>query len=186
MKVTPNSIKDETSQYENDKSYLRTQPLVNPNHLCSIDSSTPSFANDHDENLSEIPPNTDECRGREDINVISKLRNGKNLIDSYEISLENNPKNRVEDDLESEKTQESDKEKYRFYPSPKDYVPLIPFSSALKSAKERPSDPHLLEIFKESTITIPLIDDIQNIPSYFEFVKDLFTPSRKTKRFHIF
>ena len=89
----------------------------------------------------------------------------------YEPSLEKNPKKGMEDELECEKTQESEREVNRASPNLKDYVLPFPFSSALKSAQEKPSDPCILDIFKETHITIPLIDTIQNIPSYSKFVK---------------
>ena len=87
--------------------------------------------------------------------------------------------------LDGEIALESEKELNRASPNPKDYTWPIPFSSALKSTKEKPNDPCLLEIFKEATTSIPLIDDIQNIPSFFKFVKDLCTPSRKPKQVHL-
>ena len=119
------------------------------------------------------------------MNAISKLRNGKNLSDPYESRIDKDPKKGVEDDLDGEIALESEKELNRASPNPKDYTPQIPFPSALKSTKEKPSEPRLLEIFKEATITIPLSDAIQNIPSYSNFVKDLCTPSRKPKRVHL-
>ena len=88
------------------------------------------------------------------------------MSDPYELSIENSPKKGVDDDLDIEKTLESDKKPYRASPNPKDYIPPIPFLSALKSTKEKPQDPHLLEIFMEASITIPLIYAIKNIPSY--------------------
>ena len=58
--------------------------------------------------------------GWEDMNVISKLRNGKNLSDPYELSIEKNPKKGVEDDLDYETTLESDKDPNGISSSPKD------------------------------------------------------------------
>ena len=55
----------------------------------------------------------------------------------------------------------------------------------MKSTKEKLNDPRLLEIFKEATITIPLIDVIQNMTSYSKFVNYLHTPSREPKRVNL-
>ena len=44
------------------------------------------------------------------------------------------------------------------------------------------SDDTLLEAFRQVTITIPLVDVIQHIPSYAKFLKGLCTPTRKPKR----
>ena len=41
------------------------------------------------------------------------------------------------------------------------------------------SDDTLLEAFRQVTITIPLVDAIQHIPSYAKFLKVLCTPTRK-------
>ena len=160
---------DETGQYDRPAGQLPTQPLVNPKNLCSIDSSMPPFLDDDNVLESDIPLDDDEDNRREDMNAISKLRNGKNLSDPYECRIDKDPNKGVEDDLDGEIALESEKELNRASPNPKDYTPSIPFPSALKSTKEKPSDPRLLEIFKEATITIPLIDAIQNIPSYSKF-----------------
>ena len=47
------------------------------------------------------------------------------------------------------------------------------------------SDDTLLEAFRQVTITIPLVDAIQHIPSYAKFLKGLCTPKRKPKRIHM-
>ena len=43
-------------------------------------------------------------------------------------------------------------------------------------------DDTLLEAFRQVTITILLVDTIQNIPLYAKFLKGLCTPTRKPKR----
>ena len=43
----------------------------------------------------------------------------------------------------------------------------------------------LLEALRHVTITIPLVDVIQHIPSYTKFLKGLCTPTRKPKRIHM-
>ena len=71
---------DEACQYECHTGQLLTKPPVNPKNY-SKNISMPFFANGNDDILSEIPHNIDRCGGREDTNVISKLRNGKKLSD---------------------------------------------------------------------------------------------------------
>ena len=44
------------------------------------------------------------------------------------------------------------------------------------------NDDTLLEVFRQVTITILLVDAIQHIPSYAKFLKRLCTPTRKPKR----
>ena len=47
------------------------------------------------------------------------------------------------------------------------------------------SDDTLLEAFRHVTITIPLVDTIQHIPSYTKFLKGLCTPTKKPKRIYM-
>ena len=47
------------------------------------------------------------------------------------------------------------------------------------------SDDTLLEAFRQVTITIPLVDVIQHIPSYAKFLKGLCTPTRKPKHIYM-
>ena len=47
------------------------------------------------------------------------------------------------------------------------------------------SDDTLLEAFRHVSITIPLVDVIQHIPSYAKFLKGLCTPTRKPKLIHM-
>ena len=85
--------------YDHQINQLPTKTLINPKNLCSINSSMPLLENDHDERVGETPPTVDECRGIEDMNIVSKLRNEKNLRDPYESSVKNNPKKGEEEDL---------------------------------------------------------------------------------------
>ena len=93
---------DENDQYDRQADQLPTQTLDNPKNLCSINSSMPTFSDDHDAIESDIPPDDDEDRGWEEMNVVSKLRNGKNLSDPYESRIDKDPKKGVEDDLDGE------------------------------------------------------------------------------------
>ena len=77
------------------------------------------------------------------MNVISKLRIAKKLIDPYCSNIGKDPKKRVEDDVDCEKTLESNKEPNTSSPNRKDYIPHVPLPSALKSTKEKPNDPYL-------------------------------------------
>ena len=114
---------DENNQYDYQTGQVPTQPLVNPKNLCSMDRNMPSFSNDHDAIESDIPPNDDENMGREDINVISKLRSSKNLSNPYESRIDKYPKKGVDDDLDGEKALDSYKELDRASLNHKDYTP---------------------------------------------------------------
>ena len=59
---------------------------------------------------------------------------------------------------------------------------MIPFPSALVSKKEKTENSSLLEVLKNTSITIPLTDAIRYIPVYGNFVKELCTPSRQRRK----
>ena len=62
------------------------------------------------------------------------------MSDPYESRIDKDPKKGFEDDLDDEIALESEKELNRASPNCKDYTLPIPFPSALKSTKEKPSD----------------------------------------------
>ena len=59
---------------------------------------------------------------------------------------------------------------------------MIPFPSALVSKKEKIDNSSLLEVLKNTSITIPLTAAIRYIPHYGKFVKELCTPSKERKK----
>ena len=61
---------------------------------------------------------------------------------------------------------------------------LIPFPNALTSNEKKTENSHLLDVFRNTNITIPLTEAIQYIPTYDKFVKDLCTSSRKKRIKH--
>ena len=63
---------------------------------------------------------------------------------------------------------------------------MIPFPSALVSKKEKIDNSSLLEMLKNTSITIPLTDAIRYIPLYGKFVKELCTPSRERRKIKLF
>ena len=56
---------------------------------------------------------------------------------------------------------------------------LIPFPNALTSNDKKMENSHLLDVFKNTTITIPLTDTIQYIPTYGKFGKELCTSQKR-------
>ena len=63
----------------------------------------------------------------------------------------------------------------------------MPYPQLLSQPKVSTSDSDdtLSEAFRQVTITNPLVDAIQHIPSYAKFLKGLCTPTRKPKRIHM-
>ena len=63
----------------------------------------------------------------------------------------------------------------------------MPYPQALSKPRAKVSefDDHLLEAFQKVTITIPLVDAINNIPSYAKFLKGICTPHISPKRIQL-
>ena len=59
---------------------------------------------------------------------------------------------------------------------------MIPFPGALVSKKEKIDNSSLLEVLKNTSITIPLTNAIRYIPLYGKFVKELCPPSRERRK----
>ena len=57
---------------------------------------------------------------------------------------------------------------------------IVPFSNKLKSNKQNPHMDKIIEIFNQVKINVPLLDAIQQVPSYAKFLKDMCTKKRKT------
>ena len=113
------------------------------------------------------------------MNAISTLRSGRILSNSEPIKskeIENN-EHRVEDKLEDRELIPEKEELNR-----KGKEQMIPFPSALVSKKEKIDKSSLLEVLKNTSITIPLTDAIRYIPVYGKFVKELCTPSRERRK----
>ena len=118
-------------------------------------------------------------RYRTAINAISALRSGRILSHSKPIKskeIENNEpmlEDKLEDReliLEKEELNREGKEQ------------MIPFPSALASKKEKIDNSSLLEVLKNTFVTIPLTNAIHYIPLYGKVVKELCSPSRERRK----
>jgi hypothetical protein len=63
---------------------------------------------------------------------------------------------------------------------PRSFVPKAPYPKRLQAPKKGGKLEDILEVFKQVQINIPILDAIQQIPSYAKFLKDLVTVKRKT------
>ena len=106
--------------------------------------------------------------------AISSLRSGKDLPDPYKDHPINQGSINEETPIivEHDSNSEDEEEYAKAEPNPDTYNPLVPYRQALNrpKAKTNESGDHLLEAFKKVTITIPLIDSIEHIPSYAKFL----------------
>ena len=161
-----------------------SQPLANPRNVGQALSSRT-----HNVNKVRIDSASEEAQ------AISGLRSGKVLVDPHtnhnrrkdpleERDDRPSPTIILEEDSEDE---EAPDEESRAEPNPEVYKPPKPYPQLLSRPRvsTRDSDDTLLEAFRQVTITIPLVDAIQHIPSYTKFLKGLCTPTRKPKRIHM-
>ena len=126
--------------------------------------------------------------------AISGLRSGKVLVDSHKNKHRKDPLEEKDDQSsppiileEDSNDEEAPNEESRAEPNPEVYKPPVPYPQLLSQPRVSMSDSDdtLLEAFRHVTITIPLVDAIQHIPSYAKFLKGLCTPTRKPKRIHM-
>jgi len=74
---------------------------------------------------------------------------------------------------EREKGQKSEKGKMR------EYVPTIPFPQRLKKKKKEKQFAKFLDVSKKLYINIPFAEDLEKMPCYAKFMKDLLSRKRK-------
>jgi len=58
------------------------------------------------------------------------------------------------------------------------YKPIVKFSNRLKKIKQNPHMDKIIEIFNQVKINVPLLDAIQQVPSYAKLLKDMCTKMR--------
>ena len=163
---------------------LSSQPLANRRNVGQASSSCTNNVNK-------------ACidSASEEAHAISGLRSNKVLVDPH-----TNHKHR-KDQLEEKDThpsptiipeeyfddEEAPDEESRVEPNPDGYKPPVPYHHLLSRPRisMSDSDDTLLEAFRQVTITIPLVDDIQHILFYAKFLKELCTPMRKPKCIHM-
>ena len=163
---------------------LPSQPLANPRNVGQASSSCT-----HNVNEVRIDGASEEAH------AISGVRSGKVLVNPHtdhkrrKVPLEErddrpSPMIILEEDSEDE---EAPDEESRAEPNPEIYKPPVPYHQLLSQPRVPTSDRDdtLIEAFRQVTITIPLVDAIQHIPSYAKFLKGLCTPTRKPKRIHM-
>ncbi|KAH9671201.1 hypothetical protein KPL70_017267 [Citrus sinensis] len=134
-----------------EKGKFPSQPVPNPKGVYEASTSSPQ---QHGE-----------------VKAVMTLRKGKEVDNKVEmlVTKENQivPVN-VEDSSPEEKEETN----------PREYVPKAPFPQRLVKGKKGKSTGEILEIFKQVSVNIPLLDAIKQVPSYAKFLKDLCTKKR--------
>ena len=159
---------------------LPSQPLENPRNLRQASSS-------HTHNVNKFRIDS----ASEEAHAIWGLHSGKVLVDPHKDHKLHKDSLEEKDDRssptiipkEDSDDEEASDEKSRTKPNLEVYKPPVPYPllSWPRVSTSKSDDP-LLEAFRQVTITIPLVDAIQHIPSYAKFLKGLCTPTKKPKR----
>jgi len=55
------------------------------------------------------------------------------------------------------------------------HQPIVLFPNRLKNNKQNPHMDKIIDIFNQVKINVPLLDAIQQVPSYAKFIKDMCT-----------
>ena len=160
---------------------LSSQPLANSRNVGQALSS-------RTHNVNEVRIDS----ASEEAHAILGLRSGKVLVDPHTDHKRREDLLEEKDDHpspmiipeEDSNDEEAVDEESRAESTPEVYKPLVSYPQLLSRPRVSMSDidDTLLEAFREVTITIPLVDAIQHIPSYAKFLKGLCTPTRKPKR----
>ena len=163
---------------------LPSQPLGNPRNVGQASSSCTH-------NVNEVRIDS----ASEEAHAILGLRSGKVLVDPHTDHKRRKDPLEEKDDRpsltiiseEDSKDEEAANKESRVEPNPEVYKPLVSYPQLLSRPRVSMSDSNdtLLEAFRQVTITIPLVDAIQHIPSYTKFLKGLCTPTRKPKRIYM-
>jgi uncharacterized coiled-coil protein SlyX len=140
---------------------LPSQPVMNPKRLYMVDEET----------------------SHQHVQSITTLRSGK-LVDN-QVGDKKEEHTEVPETLQNNKGKQVINETSTSVDpsSETPYVPQAPFPEWLKApshfGKQGEKIQAMMEVFKQVKINIPLLDAIQQVPTYAKFLKDLCTQKRK-------
>ena len=110
----------------------------------------------------------------EEAKSVMTLRRGKLFDNKVEVQTRKTSEPTSSDPVPSQDSSPNDLEES----GPPAYIPKAPFPQRLTKVKKGTSTGEIMEIFKQVSINIPLLDAIKQVPSYAKFLKDLCTKKR--------
>lgn len=143
-----------TTVAEREKGKFPSQPIPNPKGVHEVGSSSSHL---HEEAKS-----------------VMTLRKGKLFDNKVEVPTRKISEPTSSDPVPSRDSSTNDPEES----GPPAYIPKAPFPQRLAKVKKGTSTGEIMEIFKQVSINIPLLDAIKQVPSYAKFLKDLCTKKR--------
>ncbi|KAH9803520.1 hypothetical protein KPL71_001801 [Citrus sinensis] len=143
-----------TTVAEREKGKFPSQPIPNPKGVHEVGSSS---SHQHEEAKS-----------------VMTLRRGKLFDNKVEVQTRKTSEPTSSDPVPSQDSSPNDLEES----GPPAYIPKAHFPQRLTKVKKGTSTGEIMEIFKQVSINIPLLDAIKQVPSYAKFLKDLCTKKR--------
>jgi len=122
----------------------------------------------------------------EHVKSVTTLRSGRILENPYEPKNVNNEASQQPVSTSDSEASPIEKTKHN-EGVPTSYIPKAPFPAALQAntpspfAKKGTRMDEMMELFKQVQINLPLLDAINQVPSYAKFLKDLCTQKRKMR-----
>jgi hypothetical protein len=118
------------------------------------------------------------------VQAIVTPRSGKRMDNKVMNPEEEQQEKEEQKEQEGDNQKEADAETSTVTPvikePPRAFVPKAPYPERLQAPRNGGKLEDILEVFKQVQINIPLLDAIQQIPSYAKFLKDLVKVKRKT------
>ena len=142
-------IEIQLNQQERQKGTLPSQPLSNPRN----------------------PRQANEAQDPNQCNLVHTLRSGKQV--DNQVSMPQDPA-QLSIPSSSTPSPQNSKETEVDKSAKQVHQPIAPFSNRLKSNNNAHMEKQL-EVFNQVRLNIPLLDAIQQVPSYAKFLKDICT-----------
>ena len=149
---------------ERDKGQFPSQPVTNPKAF-------------------KVGNSSNQMQGQEHVQTIVTLRFGKQ-VDNHVVEPKADLAGQVgQDGDKGDNKEEGDAETSTVTliveDPPRSFVPKALYLERLQAPKKGGKLEDILEVFKQIQINIPILDAIQQMPSYAKFLKDLVTVKRK-------
>ncbi|XP_052297265.1 uncharacterized protein LOC127902397 [Citrus sinensis] len=143
-----------TTVAEREKGKFPSQPIPNPKGVHEVGSSS--------------------SHQQEEAKSVMTLRRGKLFDNEVEVQTRKTSEPTSSDPVPSRDSSPNDLKES----GPPAYIPKAHFPQRLTKVKKGTSTGEIMEIFKQVSINIPLLDAIKQVPSYAKFLKDLCTKKR--------
>ena len=131
------------------------------------------------------PKNSQQAHLAEDqllnqCNIVHTLRSGKKVNNQVSTPSNHIQHNHTQPSTSSSPSPSKSDESETDKSTSQVHQPIVPFPNKLKNNKQNSHMDKIIKIFNQVKINVPLLDAIQQIPSYAKFLNDMCTKKRKT------